>query len=294
MSVMAAPVHGGILDKILRHKKEEVTESRRLLPLREIKERLGDTLSSPAMQCRGFTAALRRPGQVALIAEVKRRSPSRGIIKEDFNLAEIVRAYQNAEVDAISVLTDRQFFGGAPEYLTAARQITKVPLLRKDFIISEYQIYEARLLGADAVLLLAGVLTGTVLAGFIELTGLLGMEALVETRTPEEIGRAIESGAGVIGINNRDLRTFQVDLGITAELMKYINKPDITIVSESGIKTRADVQRLGVCGVDAVLVGETLMASGDPGRGVAGLQGAAALPRKEYCSSVDSRGVAST
>lgn len=294
MSVMAAPVHGGILDKILRHKKEEVTESRRLLPLREIKERLGDTLSSPAMQCRGFTAALRRPGQVALIAEVKRRSPSRGIIKEDFNLAEIVRAYQNAEVDAISVLTDRQFFGGAPEYLTAARQITKVPLLRKDFIISEYQIYEARLLGADAVLLLAGVLTGTVLAGFIELTGLLGMEALVETRTPEEIGRAIESGAGVIGINNRDLRTFQLDLGITAELMKYINKPDITIVSESGVKTRADVQRLGACGVDAVLVGETLMASGDPGRGVAGLQGAAALPRKEYCSPVDSRGVAST
>jgi indole-3-glycerol phosphate synthase len=218
-------------------------------------------------------------------------SPSRGIIKADFNLAETVQAYRDAGVAAVSVLTDRQFFGGAPEYLAAARQITSLPLLRKDFIITEYQIYEARLLGADAVLLLAGVLTGTALGGFIGLARSLGMEALVETRTPEEIRRAMEGDALVIGINNRDLRNFRVDLGVTAELIKYIDKPSITVVSESGVKTRADVQRLGACGVNAVLVGEALMASGDLRRSVARLQGVAALPRKSYRHPEDVPGV---
>ncbi|AGL03100.1 indole-3-glycerol phosphate synthase TrpC [Desulfoscipio gibsoniae] len=292
MSIMTVSVDDSILERILQHKREEVVATRRRLPLREIKERLKDMLSSPPPQRRDFAAALRLPGQVALIAEVKRQSPSRGIIQADFNPAATVQAYQDAGVDAISILTDRRFFGGAPEYLGAARSITNLPLLRKDFIITEYQIYETRMLGADAVLLLAGVLKGNALGEFIGLARSLGMEALVETRTPEEIRQALDSGALIIGINNRDLRTFQVDIGVTADLIKYIDQPGTIVVSESGIKTRADVQQLGNCGVDAVLVGEALMASGDQRQGVARLRGVTALPRKEQCGLEDSRGVA--
>lgn len=283
MNATTLPTGGDILTQILQHKREEVAESRRRLPLREIQERLGEAPLAPRAVGRDFAAAL-KTGQVALIAEVKRQSPSRGVIKADFDPAAAVRAYQDAGVAAISILTDRRFFGGAPEYLATARRITKLPLLRKDFIITEYQIYEARLLGADAVLLLAGVLTGAMLGEFIDLVHRLGMEALVETRTPGEIRRAIKGGAVVIGINNRDLRTFQVDLEVTAELVKYIDKPGVVVVSESGIKTRADVLRLAACGVDAVLVGEALMASGDLCAGAAALQGVAAFPR-------DGRGV---
>lgn len=291
MSTMTLPTGGDILTQILRHKREEVAESRRRLPLREIQSRLGETPPAPRTPGREFAIAL-KTGQVALIAEVKRRSPSRGTIRADFDPAAAVRAYQDAGVAAISILTDRQFFGGAPEYLAVARRITNLPLLRKDFIITEYQIYEARLLGADAVLLLAGVLTGAMLGEFIDLTQRLGMEALVETRTPGEISRAIKSGAVVVGINNRDLRTFQVDLDVTAELIKYIDKPGVAVVSESGIKTRADVLRLAACGVDAVLVGEALMVSGDLRTSAASLQGVATFSRGELCASRGDREVA--
>lgn len=266
-----------ILEKILRHKRAEIVDCRRQLPLPEIKARLKETVITPACD---FAAALRRPGEVALIAEVKRRSPSRGTIKGDFDLAQIVSAYREAGADAVSVLTDREFFGGAPEYLAAAREMTGQPLLRKDFIIDEYQVYEARLLGADAVLLLAGILTGGMLGEFIALARSLGMEALVETRTPAEIGRAMEAGASVVGVNNRDLRTFQVDLNTTLELIKYIDNPEIVVVSESGVKTRADVEMLGACGVHAVLVGEALMTAGDPREGVRRLRGVAVRPRE--------------
>lgn len=260
-----------ILEKILKYKREEVINRRQRLPQQELIGRLKEVTYSP----RNFAAALKRPGDVALIAEVKRRSPSRGVIREDFNLTETIQAYRESGVDAISILTDGEFFGGAPEYLAAARQATGQPLLRKDFIIDEYQIYESRLLGADAVLLLAGVLTGGALGEFIALARSLGMESLVETRTPEEIDQALEAGAAVVGINNRDLRTFQVDMETTEKLIKYINKPGITVVSESGIRTRADVQMLGACGVHAVLVGEALMVYGDIREGVLQLRGAA-------------------
>ncbi len=257
-----------ILSRIVAFKKEEVPAARRQLPLQQIKERLHDAPSA-----RSFSAVLRRSGEVALIAEVKRRSPSRGIIRADFNPAEIVTAYRDAGADAISVLTDSEFFGGSSDYLAAARQITSQPLLRKDFIIDDYQLYESRLLGADAVLLIAGILPGDVLGKLIELTHSLGMEALVETRTAEEIERALTSGAKVVGINNRDLRTFQVDLNTTVDLMGYINDPGVTLVSESGIRTRLDVELLGARGVHAVLVGETLMAGGDPWAAVRQLKG---------------------
>lgn len=257
-----------ILREIVLYKKAEVEERRLQLPLAEIKGRLGD-----APPADGFAAALRRPGEVALIAEVKRRSPSRGVIRADFNLVEIVSAYRDAGADAISVLTDSRFFGGAPEYLAMARRMTSQPLLRKDFILGAYQVYESRLLGADAVLLIAGILPGDLLGELIELTRRLGMEALVETRCSEEIQRALDAGAAVIGINNRDLRTFEVDIHTTVELIKYIAEPGVTVVSESGIKTRADVRMLGDAGVHAILVGETLMAGGDLRAGVRRLKG---------------------
>ncbi len=257
-----------ILSRIVAYKKEEVAAVMRKQPLQQIKERLDE-----APPVRNFAAALRRPGDVALIAEVKRRSPSRGVIRADFNPAEIVTAYRDAGADAISVLTDSEFFGGSPEYLAAARRIASRPLLRKDFIIYDYQVYESRLLGADAVLLIAGVLPGGVLGELLELTRSLGMEALVETHTAEEIHRALAAGAQVVGINNRDLWTFQVDLNTTVELMRSIADPGVTVVSESGIRTRADVEMLGACGVHAVLVGETLMAGGDLRAGVLHLKG---------------------
>ncbi|SFG24764.1 indole-3-glycerol phosphate synthase [Desulfotomaculum arcticum] len=258
-----------ILEKILRHKREEVADSRKRLPLEKLKEWVAEVPFAPV----GFGPALQHPGEVALIAEVKRRSPSRGIIIKDFNLMETIAAYREAEADAVSVLTEREFFGGAAEYLAAARLMTRQPLLRKDFIIDLYQIYESRFLGADALLLIAGALADEELGEFIETTRALGMEALVETRTPDEIERAIAAKASIIGINNRDLRSFQVDLKTTRELIGYINKPHFTVVSESGIKNRTDVETLGSYGADAILVGESLMTSGDLQDGVRRFKG---------------------
>lgn len=251
------------LATILQYKREEVAESKRKLPLRHIRDHLEGAPRTPGK----FAAALRRPGRVALIAEVKRRSPSRGVIKEDFSLEKTIADYREAGADAVSVLTDRKFFGGGPEFLTGARKLTVQPLLRKDFIVDPYQVYESKLLGADAVLLIARVL-GDGLGEYIALAASLGLDALVETCSPGEIVRALASGASIIGINNRDLRTFRVDLRTTVELVKYIDDPGVTVVSESGIKTPADVAMLGACGVHAVLVGEALMASGDARAGV--------------------------
>jgi len=257
------------LDKIVKHKREEIDLARRRLPVQEIMDRLDN---APPVAGR-FARALRRPGEVALIAEVKRGSPSRGVIRRDFNLEETVKAYRDAGADAISILTDSEFFGGSPEFLIAARKMTGQPLLRKDFILDPYQVYESRLLGADALLLIAGLLTGNVLGEFIALADSLGMDALVETRSLGEIRKALESGASIIGINNRDLQTFKVDLQTTGELIRHIDNPDITIVSESGVKTRADVQILGDYGADAVLVGETLMTFDNLRAGVRMLKG---------------------
>lgn len=256
------------LQRILLRKEEQVAAAKRRFPLGEIKSRLRS-----AAHARDFRAALHCPGEVALIAEVKGRSPSRGVIRADFDPASVVAAYRQAGAEAISVLTDREFFGGDPVYLAEARQLTDQPLLRKDFIIDAYQIYESRLLGADAVLLLAGVLDNSRLSEFIDLTRDLGMEALVETRSQAEIKRALAGGANVIGINNRNLRRFEVDLNTTLELLPFINDPGVTVISESGIKNRAQVETLGSRGVHGVLVGETLMAARDLQAAVTKLRG---------------------
>jgi indole-3-glycerol phosphate synthase len=249
-----------ILHRILETKREEVDARRCAMPLAELKARLAD--ASPT---RGFHDALRRtPNPIALIAEIKRASPSRGVIREDFDPLRIAEQYHEAGADALSVLTDEPYFQGKPEYLTRARERVPLPALRKDFLIDEYQVYESRVLGADAILLIvAAVPDRTQLHDIRALAESLGMDALVEVHDEWELETAVESGATLIGINNRDLRTFEVSLETTLRLLRYF--PDgITRVSESGIETADDVQRLHAAGVDALLVGETLMRAADP------------------------------
>lgn len=211
---------------------------------------------------RGFRRALVRE-RVAVIAEVKRRSPGAGAIRPGLDPGELAAAYDGAGASALSVLTDRDYFGGSLEDLRAARGATALPALRKDFTIDPLQIWEARSAGADAVLLIARILDDGPLRELRELAESLGMDALVEVHTGEELGRAIESGAGVIGVNNRDLETFRTDLAVTESLLASL-PGDAVLVSESGIRTGGDVARLGRAGVHAVLVGESILRAPDP------------------------------
>jgi indole-3-glycerol phosphate synthase len=217
---------------------------------------------------RDFASQLRFPktGKVALIAEVKKASPSAGIIRADFNPAEIARIYEQAGASCISVLTDQKFFQGSLEYLRQIRDAVHLPLLRKDFIIDSRQILEAIENGADAVLLIASILSQTELKLFIALCSEAGLDALVEVHDADELDRAFDSGASIIGINNRDLRTFKVDLAITERLIaraKARGTANHLFISESGIHTRADLQRVEAAGANAVLVGESLMREQD-------------------------------
>ncbi len=216
----------------------------------------------PAAQpARGFARALAQPG-ISLIAEVKKASPSRGVICADFHPAAIARTYEAAGAAAISVLTDEPFFQGKLAYLEEVRAVTSLPLLRKDFIIHPAQIYEA--VGrADAVLLIVAALDPAQLADFLALATACGLDTLVEVHDRAELEIALASQAPVIGINNRNLRTFQVDLGTTRALLPHI-PTDRVVVSESGIRTAADVAQLRKAGVHAILVGESIMTSADP------------------------------
>jgi indole-3-glycerol phosphate synthase len=247
-----------ILERIAASKREEVAAEKDCLPLAELQPMLRDL-----PPCRDFTAALRSPdGSVRLIAEIKGASPSKGVIRESFDPSRIARAYQCGEAAAISVLTDREFFHGRPEYLGQVRQVCSLPLLRKDFIIDTYQIYQSRLMGADAVLLIAALLADRDLVDYLALAAGLGLAALVEVHTAAELERVLRLPAELIGINNRDLHSFRVDLETTAALRPLIPAGPV-VVSESGIRGRRDVERLADAGVDAVLVGEALMAAAD-------------------------------
>jgi len=226
------------------------------------------SLLHEALQKRGrrdFISALQNPrrGHVALIAEVKKASPSAGVIRHDFDPVSIAREYERAGADCLSVLTDERFFQGSLAFLRDIRMAVGLPLLRKDFIIDERQLLEAIEWGADAVLLIAAILDDAQLAKFHKLATDAGLAALVEVHDETEIERALSVGARLIGVNNRDLKTFKVDLGTTeklaAKLQKYPGKPDVLLVAESGIHTRADVDRLSACGAKAILVGESLM-----------------------------------
>lgn len=223
---------------------------------------------------RGFAAALRRADSVRLLAEVKRRSPSAGEIRPGADPVEVARAYQAGGAAALSVLTDREFFGGELDFLVRVRAAVGLPVLRKDFVVDPLQVHEARAAGADAVLLIVRILSD---AQFAELHGLaarLGMDALVEVHTAEEMDRALSAGAALVGINNRDLSRFVTDLAVSETLAPRV-PPAVTLVAESGIRAPADVDRLGAAGVDAVLVGESLMRQHDLAAAAAALAGRA-------------------
>ena len=249
-----------ILDSIVAAKREELAAAEAALPLAVLKARLAE-----APVARPFAAALRTPG-IGLIAEVKKASPSRGILRADFDPVALAKEYADAGAAAISVLTDEKHFQGSLAHLEAIRRDLPdgPPLLRKDFLFDEYQLYEARCSGANAVLLIAAILERSALAELIALAKALGMDALVEVHDERELERAVSAEAETIGINNRDLRTFEVALA-TTERLAPLAPPDATIVAESGIFTRADVRRLEKCGAHAVLIGEALVTAVDTG-----------------------------
>ncbi len=244
------------LANIKLFKQDEVEGLKAALPLSELKKGLSD-LPLP----RDFEGALRGAG-ISLIAEVKKSSPSAGSITCDFDPSALASAYREGGASAISVLTDKNYFGGSLKHLAAARAAVPLPVLRKDFIVDQYQIYESRRAGADAVLLIAEMLSEDELAAFLELASGLGLACLTEAHSAGELEKAISAGAKIIGINNRDLKTFRVDLRTSLELLPRIPEGRLK-VSESGIKTADQVEELARAGADAILVGETLMRSGD-------------------------------
>jgi indole-3-glycerol phosphate synthase len=256
-----------ILQTIVQHKRKEIAERCARVPETAIERRL-----SGAPPVRSFRGALETVADVAIIAEVKKASPSAGIIRADFDPVAIAKIYEAHGAACISVLTDERFFQGNLSYLSAIRMAVDRPLLRKDFILDRYQILEARVAGADAVLLIAEVVEGTELSTLLREAHSLGMEALVETYDADNLQRVIDSGAELIGVNNRNLRTFETRLEHTLDLAARMPR-GCCLVSESGIRSRSDVLRVGQAGVRAVLVGETLMRASDIGAKLDELRG---------------------
>lgn len=256
-----------ILEQIVATKRSEIAESRRRMPLEELEAQAAD-----APPTRDFRAALVGPGPIRLIAEVKKASPSAGVIRNDFDPVAIARIYQAHGASCVSVLTDVRYFQGHLSYLARVRASIVIPVLRKDFLIDEYQVVEARMAGADAVLLIAEILDDRSLNTLLDRTRSLGMSALVEIHDEANLPRVLAAGADLVGINNRDLTRFTVDLDLALKLRDQI--PDnIVVVAESGIKTRNDVLKLEEARVDAILVGETLMRAPDIGRAALDLLG---------------------
>ena len=251
-----------VLDKIVRKKREEIAAAKDAISIDSLRSRLRD-----APPVRSFFAALDADGPIKLIAEVKKASPSKGLIRADFDPVEIARSYAAHGATCISVLTDESFFQGKLEYLRSIREAVDKPLLRKDFILDTYQLLEARVHGADAVLLIAECLDDCNLRKLHNETIDLGMTPLVEFYDPENLSRVIEAGATLIGINNRDLRTFETDLQHTVRLRQQI-PDDLLVVGESGIHGPDDVRLLAEAGVNAILVGEHLMSQPDIGTAV--------------------------
>lgn len=248
-----------ILDQILEYKRGEVEQQRCTVPLAVLQESIARRGAT-----RGFAGALRRQATVgtAIIAEVKKGSPSKGIIRADFDPCDIAKRYQTAGATCLSVLTDAKFFMGSLAYLETIREVVSLPLLRKDFVVDSYQIYQARAAGADAVLLIAAALTQDLLAEFTSLALELNLDVLLEVHNREELERALQLPVELIGINNRDLKTFHTDLAVTERLLPLIPS-DRLVVSESGIRNRDDICRLQQAGAKAFLIGESLMREAD-------------------------------
>lgn len=245
-----------LLEKIVSYKREEVKKRKSVVPVETLQ-------SGNLLETRDFKSALEREG-MSIIAEVKRMSPSAGVMREDFDPARIARTYEKNGASGISVLTDQKFFGGSDAFLIEIKKEVTLPLLRKEFIVDAYQIYESRVLGADAVLLIARILPPAELGRFVSVAKELGLASLVEVHTGDELAGVLSTEAEIIGINNRDLDTLRVDIRNSLKLKRMIPGGVVT-VSESGIKTREDVLKLEEAGFDALLVGETLMRSEESG-----------------------------
>lgn len=248
-----------VLDRILAHKAEELAHRRRKRSLPDVR-----AAAENAAPTRGFAAAVKRR-KPAVIAEMKKASPSRGVIREHFDPKTIAASYEAAGAACLSVLTDETFFQGADEHLARAKAAATLPALRKDFVIDEYQVFEARDLGADCILLIAAVLDPEQIASFSGIAGELGLDVLVEVHSERELDGALRSAPTLLGINNRDLRTFDTSLETTLSLLAQVPE-GTTVVTESGIRTREDIRRMRDAGVDAFLVGEAFMRASDPGR----------------------------
>jgi indole-3-glycerol phosphate synthase len=259
---------GGVLDRIVASKKGRLDRAKKEVPI----ERLVSRAETRASGTRGvdFFEAITRKESVNIIAEIKRRSPSKGIIREQFDPASIASSYERAGAAALSVLTEEDHFDGSLDHLIEAGRAAGLPLLRKDFLFDPYQVYEAASAGASAILLIVAILDDDLLARLSKTARGLGLASLVEVHTDREMERAIAAGAEIIGINNRDLTSFDVDLNTSLRL-RQAAPPGIALVSESGIRTWVDISMLRSAGFDAFLVGEHLMASRDPGEALKGL-----------------------
>lgn len=263
-----------ILNTIADYAKIRVAQDKKEISLEELKERCR---SLPAFLCppgEMFEAELKKPG-VSFICEVKKASPSKGLISEDFPYIDIAKEYEAAGADCVSCLTEPKWFLGSDEIFKEVRSAITLPMIRKDFTIDEYQIYQARLMGANAVLLICSLLDPETVSHYLEICAELGLTAIVETHDETEIREAVSCGAHIIGVNNRNLRDFSVDLGNSGRLRALVPE-NIIFVAESGIKTPQDVKELAEIGVNAVLVGETLMRSGNISRTLHELRAGAA------------------
>jgi indole-3-glycerol phosphate synthase len=264
-----------VLQRILAVKAEELEAARARAPLAELRRAAEAAPSDPSSRPRGFERALRASiaaGRAAVIAEVKKASPSKGVLRADFDPAAIAASYARGGASCLSVLTDVRFFQGAPEYLVAARAACALPALRKDFLIDPYQVYEARCWGADCVLLIVAALDDARLAELEACAISLGMDVLVEVHDASELDRALRLRTPLVGINNRDLRTFDVDLGTTLSQLSRI-PADRLVVTESGILSVDDVRTMRDAGVNAFLVGEAFMRAPKPGEALRALFG---------------------
>jgi len=261
-------IYMDILQEISDRTKERIASRKKDLPYHKL---LGMARSRRVTDSFPFEKALQSE-DIAFICEIKRASPSKGIISEEFPYIDIAKDYETAGAEAVSVLTEPLYFKGDDRYLLEIADAISIPLLRKDFTIDSYMIYEAKVLGASAILLICAILDKDTLYDYIGVAHSLGLSALVEAHTEAEVDMALTAGARVIGVNNRDLKTFEVDISLSERLRKMA-PPEIIFVSESGVRNAKDIDRLRQSGVDAVLVGETLMRSTDKKEALAGLRG---------------------
>ena len=251
-----------ILSEIIQTKRDEVAKASAVYSLSDLEQQI---LGAP--EPRGFERAIvnrAERGQTAVIAEIKKASPSKGVIREDFDPVEIARSYESHGATCLSVLTDRDYFHGSPDFLVAARSATHLPTLRKDFMVDPYQIYEARCMGADCILLIVAALGQQQMLELADTAASVGLDILVESHSQEELTRALEVKTTLIGINNRNLKTFETSLNVTLDLLSEI-PAGRTVITESGIHTDQDVLRMKEAGVSSFLVGEAFMRQIDPG-----------------------------